>query len=147
MVVDIPVPKTRRPRASTFKDKLSKSSETDSEKEYAGMPKELGPEWLTNEVPGVMSEQNIKKLKNAYRHPFEFISPLLYRETAEKTGLRGLTTIMEETAGFEDTLMDSSSERSFRVSAAEIYVDDEDKFLTQLRETTLGPGFGTRGTT
>ena len=27
-----------------------------------------------------MSEFNIKKLKNAYRHPFEYISPLLYRK-------------------------------------------------------------------
>jgi len=27
-----------------------------------------------------MSESNVKKLKNAYRHPFEYISPLLYRK-------------------------------------------------------------------
>lgn len=27
-----------------------------------------------------MSATNVKKLKNAYRHPFEYISPLLYRK-------------------------------------------------------------------
>jgi hypothetical protein len=28
-----------------------------------------------------MSERNYKKLHNAYRHPFEYISPLLYRKS------------------------------------------------------------------
>jgi hypothetical protein len=30
-----------------------------------------------------MSESNVTKLKNAYRHPFEYISPLLYRQNKE----------------------------------------------------------------
>lgn len=32
-----------------------------------------------------MSESNLKKLKNAYRHPFEYISPLLYRKNTART--------------------------------------------------------------
>jgi hypothetical protein len=30
-----------------------------------------------------MSDNNVMKLKNAYRHPFEYISPLLYRQNKE----------------------------------------------------------------
>ena len=30
-----------------------------------------------------MSESNLKRLRNAYRHPFEYISPLLYRKNSD----------------------------------------------------------------
>ena len=29
-----------------------------------------------------MSDSNLRKLRNAYRHPFEYISPLLYRKSS-----------------------------------------------------------------
>lgn len=56
-----------------------------------------------------MSESNIKKLKNAYRHPFEYISPLLYRKKFEITG-----------NGLEGD--------EFELKATEIYCGDEDHF-------------------
>ena len=30
-----------------------------------------------------MSESNLRRLRNAYRHPFEYISPLLYRRNIQ----------------------------------------------------------------
>lgn len=30
-----------------------------------------------------MSDRNYQKLKNAYRHPFEYISPLLYHKSVK----------------------------------------------------------------
>lgn len=38
---------------------------------------------------GRMSQSNLKKLKNAYRHPFEYISPLLYRRNSERAEREG----------------------------------------------------------
>jgi len=36
----------------------------------------------TTEDVSQMSDSNLRKLRNAYRHPFEYISPLLYRKSA-----------------------------------------------------------------
>ena len=39
---------------------------------------------MKGSVAGRMSQGNLKKLRNAYRHPFEYISPLLYRRNSER---------------------------------------------------------------
>ena len=38
----------------------------------------LSEGWTRLDSAQEMSEDNVKRLKNAYRHPFEYISPLLY---------------------------------------------------------------------
>ena len=46
--------------------------------------KRMGSEWIKTTSPApYMSSTNLDKLKHAYRHPFEFISPFLWRPSAE----------------------------------------------------------------
>ena len=60
---------------------------------------------LTAEDLGLMSDSNLRKLRNAYRHPFEYISPLLYRKSAV--------------------------EDEKELKATEIFCANEDDFVTQ----------------
>ena len=39
-----------------------------------------------------MHESNVKSLKAAYRHPFEYISPMLYRKDSNRDFERKITT-------------------------------------------------------
>ena len=47
-----------------------------------------------------ISDSNLRKMRNAYRHPFEYISPLLYGRS-----------------------------ESFDMKATEIFIADEDEYL------------------
>lgn len=66
---------------------------------------DIKAEWLDICEPKEMSESNIKRLKNAYRHPFEYISPLLYRRN---------TAMVEE--------------HDKNLKASQIFCADEDDF-------------------
>lgn len=64
-----------------------------------------------------MSESNILKLKNAYRHPFEYISPLLYMLNEKK----------------DERIEGSTSE----LNANEIYCASEEYFNELFRDQTI----------
>ena len=58
-----------------------------------------------------MHEENVQALKVAYRHPFEYISPKLYKR--------------------------SYNTQATTLTAADLYVENEDEFNSQLGESPM----------
>jgi hypothetical protein len=63
-------------------------------------PQLTGTSTSTFENLEQISDNNLRKMRNAYRHPFEYISPLLYGRS-----------------------------ESFDMKATEIFIADEDEYL------------------
>lgn len=92
---------------------VEESDDSDDEPEVAKGPQVMqssSTTILTTEDIVEMSEANLRKLRNAYRHPFEYISPLLYSKTQITEDLK----------------------------ATELFVADEDEYMKQKQvETSL----------
>ena len=52
----------------------------------------LSKEWSVIDTVPEIHEKNVVALKAAYRHPFEYISPVLYRKTTTAHGAKSAFT-------------------------------------------------------